>query len=109
MIDCSHANSGKDEKKQAVVAGKVAKQIADADEGLNIGGVMLESFLSAGRQEISKRMTYGVSVTDACMDWDTTEVVLRKLGEAVRQRRRKFTIEGQKAEMERIKQEQQDL
>ncbi|MFC7484357.1 hypothetical protein ACFQX7_36030 [Luedemannella flava] len=59
MIDASHANSGKDHVRQAVVASEIAGQVAAGQAG--IGGVMLESFLVAGRQEIGPEMTYGQS------------------------------------------------
>ncbi|MGB8407545.1 MAG: 3-deoxy-7-phosphoheptulonate synthase [Mycobacterium sp.] len=77
VIDCSHANSGKDHVRQAVVAGEVAQLVRD---GLPISGVMLESFLVAGAQAPEARpLTYGQSVTDKCMDWATTDLVLRGL------------------------------
>jgi 3-deoxy-7-phosphoheptulonate synthase len=77
VIDCSHANSGKDHVRQAVVAGEVAQLVRD---GLPVSGVMLESFLVAGAQAPEARpLTYGQSVTDKCMDWDTTDSVLREL------------------------------
>ncbi|CDO30253.1 3-deoxy-7-phosphoheptulonate synthase [Mycolicibacterium porcinum] len=82
VIDCSHANSGKDHIRQASVAAEVAQLVRD---GLPISGVMLESFLIAGAQSPEARpLTYGQSVTDKCMDWDATDVVLREL--AVRDR-----------------------
>ncbi|OBC00120.1 3-deoxy-7-phosphoheptulonate synthase [Mycobacterium sp. 852013-50091_SCH5140682] len=77
VIDCSHANSGKDHVRQAVVAGEVAQLVRD---GLPVSGVMLESFIVAGAQAPEARpLTYGQSVTDKCMDWDTTDSVLREL------------------------------
>lgn len=77
VIDCSHANSGKDHVRQAQVAAEVAQLVRD---GLPISGVMLESFLVAGAQSPDARpLTYGQSVTDKCMDWDTTAQVLRIL------------------------------
>jgi 3-deoxy-7-phosphoheptulonate synthase len=85
VIDASHANSGKDHVRQAVVAEELAEQIGGGQAG--IGGVMLESFLVPGRQEIGPTMTYGQSVTDACMGWDTTDGVLAALADAVRERR----------------------
>jgi 3-deoxy-7-phosphoheptulonate synthase len=78
VIDCSHANSGKDHIRQAEVAAEVADMVRD---GLPISGVMLESFLVGGAQSPdAKPLTYGQSVTDKCMDWYTTESVLRNLG-----------------------------
>jgi len=87
MIDTSHANSGKDPAKQPQVAADIARQIAGGSRV--IFGVMIESFLVGGRQEISERgsMTFGQSVTDGCLAWDTTVPVLEELADAVRQRR----------------------
>lgn len=87
MIDCSHANSGKNHVQQEVVCRDVAQQVANGDK--RIIGVMLESNLIAGRQnaEGSKELVYGQSITDACMAWDNSEQLLAELAEAVRQRR----------------------
>jgi 3-deoxy-7-phosphoheptulonate synthase len=88
MIDCSHANSEKQPERQVVVAEDVADQVATGDE--RIFGVMLESHLVAGRQDVVSGpidLTYGQSITDACIGWDQTEPVLYELAEAVRQRR----------------------
>ena len=87
MIDCSHGNSGKDPTHQPMVAQNVAQQLAHGSSA--IFGVMLESHLVGGRQEIAapETMTYGQSVTDACLNWDETVPVLESLAEAVRQRR----------------------
>jgi 3-deoxy-7-phosphoheptulonate synthase len=87
VIDVSHANSGKDAERQPSIAADVGDQIAQGNEA--IVGVMLESFLVAGRQEldVGKGLTYGQSITDACIDWDTTVGVLERLAEAVRARR----------------------
>ncbi|NOQ94684.1 MAG: 3-deoxy-7-phosphoheptulonate synthase [Methylophaga sp.] len=89
MVDCSHANSGKSHIQQEVVCRDVAKQIANGEK--RIMGLMLESNLVAGRQnvEADKPLVYGQSITDACMAWDNTDVLLRELAEAVRQRRSK--------------------
>ncbi|KWX69151.1 3-deoxy-7-phosphoheptulonate synthase [Mycobacterium sp. NAZ190054] len=77
VIDCSHANSGKDHIRQADVAEEVAQLVRD---GLPVSGVMLESFLVAGAQAPEARpLTYGQSVTDKCMDWGATDRVLREL------------------------------
>ena len=77
VIDCSHANSGKDHIRQAQVAAEVAQVVAD---GVPVSGVMLESFLVAGAQAPEARpLTYGQSVTDKCMDWPATDSVLRRL------------------------------
>ncbi|HWB37658.1 MAG TPA: 3-deoxy-7-phosphoheptulonate synthase, partial [Rugosimonospora sp.] len=85
IIDASHGNSGKDHVRQAVVAAEIGGQVAAGEKG--IAGVMLESFLLPGRQDIGPDMEYGRSVTDACMAWDTTEGVLAGLARAVRARR----------------------
>jgi 3-deoxy-7-phosphoheptulonate synthase len=85
VVDASHGNSGKDHVRQAVVVRDVAEQVAAGQEG--IAGVMLESFLAAGRQDLGGELTYGQSVTDACMSWDTTEALLDDLAAAVRARR----------------------
>ncbi len=87
VIDASHDNSGKDHNRQPQVVGEIADQIAAGDTA--IVGVMLESFLVAGRQDLDPDadMVYGQSITDACMDWDTTVLALDRLAGAVRQRR----------------------
>jgi 3-deoxy-7-phosphoheptulonate synthase len=87
MVDASHGNSGKDYRRQPVVAGVLADQIGAGEPG--VVGVMLESFLQAGRQEPGDPATlaYGQSVTDACIDLDATAEVLRGLAAAVRRRR----------------------
>ncbi|CAN5231591.1 3-deoxy-7-phosphoheptulonate synthase [soil metagenome] len=86
IIDASHDNSDKDPKRQRAVATEIAKQIAGGSEA--IVGVMLESFIVAGRQDLgSGELTYGQSITDACMDWETTSAALDELAEAVRARR----------------------
>ncbi|QEU99259.1 3-deoxy-7-phosphoheptulonate synthase [Streptomyces viridifaciens] len=86
VIDASHGNSGKDHVQQAVVARQIGEQIAEG--GTDIRGVMLESFLIPGRQELGEgEPVFGQSVTDACMGWDATAEVLRDLAAAVRRRR----------------------
>ncbi|MGD9991486.1 3-deoxy-7-phosphoheptulonate synthase [Pseudonocardia sp.] len=85
IVDASHGNSGKDHRRQPIVAADLAERIAAGERG--VVGVMLESFLVAGRQEIGPDMVRGCSVTDACMDWDTTAAVLDSLAAAVRARR----------------------
>jgi 3-deoxy-7-phosphoheptulonate synthase len=88
MVDASHGNSGKDHRRQPVVADSIAEQVAAREHGLT--GVMLESFLREGKQEPGPppTLTYGQSVTDACMDFETTAAVLRDLAAAVRSRRK---------------------
>jgi 3-deoxy-7-phosphoheptulonate synthase len=87
MVDASHGNSGKDHLRQPIVTASIAEQVAAGEDGLT--GVMLESFLREGRQETGPHatLTYGQSVTDACMDIDTTADVLQTLAAAVRSRR----------------------
>jgi len=87
MIDLSHANSRKKHTKQIDVGRDVAGQIARGDE--RIFGVMIESFLVEGRQDWKqdKALTYGQSLTDACISWEDTEPLLRQLAEAAQERR----------------------
>ena len=87
MIDFSHANSRKQYQLQVEVAREVGAQIAAGDS--RIFGVMVESNLKAGRQDLTpgKSLEYGVSVTDACIDWEGSLTVLDTLAAAVRQRR----------------------
>ena len=87
VIDASHDNSGKDHARQPGVASEIAGQVAGGDGA--IVGVMLESFLVEGRQDLGGdgELTYGQSITDACMSWETTEHVLDELAAAVRTRR----------------------
>ncbi len=80
MVDCSHANSSKDASLQPLVMDNVANQILEGNK--TIVGLMIESNLEFGNQPIPtdlSQLTYGVSVTDACIDWDTTETALRKM------------------------------
>ena len=87
MVDCSHANSGKDASRQPSVAADVARRIAGGER--SIFGLMIESFLVSGRQDhgSGQALTYGQSITDSCLGWDETEPVLSSLAEAVRFRR----------------------
>lgn len=87
MIDASHANSRKIPARQADVAADIATQIRRGNHA--IMGVMLESFLEAGRQDVvsGQELVYGQSITDPCMAWDTTELVLEELAGAVAERR----------------------
>ena len=88
MIDCSHANSGKDALRQPAVAADVVAQIAGGERA--IAAVMLESNLLGGAQDYqAKPLVYGRSVTDGCLAWEQTLPVLAKLAEAVKARRRK--------------------
>lgn len=88
MVDCSHANSMKDYHRQVDVCNNVASQVANGEN--SIMGVMLESHLVEGRQDVvdGQQLTYGQSITDACISWETTEVCLRELAKAVRERRK---------------------
>ena len=87
MIDMSHSNSEKDFKKQILVGHAVAEQIAAGDD--RIMGVMIESHLKEGRQDLlpGKELCYGMSITDACIGWEDTVVALEELATAVRTRR----------------------
>jgi 3-deoxy-7-phosphoheptulonate synthase len=87
VIDASHGNSRKDHRRQPQVAGEIAAQVAGGNQA--IIGVMLESFLVEGRQDLdpTRQLTYGQSVTDACMGWETTEAVLENLRDAALNRR----------------------
>ncbi|MFN8516643.1 MAG: 3-deoxy-7-phosphoheptulonate synthase [Thermomicrobiales bacterium] len=87
MIDTSHGNSEKDYRRQPIVAEAVGEQIAAGERG--IIGVMIESFLAEGRQDIveGRELVYGQSVTDPCMSWEMTIPVLQNLAAAVRARR----------------------
>jgi 3-deoxy-7-phosphoheptulonate synthase len=93
MVDASHGNSGKDHRRQPVVTASLAEQVAAGEHGLT--GVMLESFLHEGRQEPGPpaTLTYGQSVTDACMDIATTAAVLTGLAAAVQTRRNSLLSE----------------
>jgi 3-deoxy-7-phosphoheptulonate synthase len=86
MVDCSHDNSAKDHVRQEQVAMDVAQQLEDGNQA--VFGVMLESFLKDGRQRhpFGADLTYGQSITDACMGWERTERVVRRLAEAMRKR-----------------------
>ncbi len=87
MIDCSHANSSKDHTQQRVVMNDVGNQIIDNNQ--SIIGLMVESNISSGNQSIPgdlSELEYGVSVTDACVDWQTTETMIRELRDKVKDR-----------------------
>jgi len=87
MVDCSHGNSGKDHTRQPVVARDLAAQVAAGSR--HVFGVMIESHLVGGRQDVRPGvpLTYGQSITDACLAWDDTVPVLDDLAKAVRARR----------------------
>ena len=85
MVDCSHANSNKDHNLQPLVLDNVTNQIIEGNK--SIIGVMIESHLNAGNQKLSSNpedMDYGVSVTDACIDWQTTEDALLSMADRLR-------------------------
>ena len=87
MIDCSHGNSGKDHRNQPLVAEDLAVQIEGGSRA--VAGVMLESHLVEGSQSVipGRAPSYGQSITDACIDWETTVRVLDRFAAAVRRRR----------------------
>jgi 3-deoxy-7-phosphoheptulonate synthase len=87
MIDASHANSSKKPENQIPVCADIGRQIAGGDT--RIVGVMVESHLVAGRQDLvpGKELTYGQSVTDGCINWEESVQVLQGLADAVKQRR----------------------
>ncbi|EMY46807.1 3-deoxy-7-phosphoheptulonate synthase [Glaesserella parasuis] len=85
MIDCSHGNSNKDYRRQPLVAENVLQQIVAGNQ--SIIGLMIESHLFAGNQSSEQpfeQMQYGVSITDACIDWQTTETLLTDFAETLR-------------------------
>lgn len=85
MIDASHANSNKDPYLQPLVLRNITQQILDGNK--SIVGLMVESHLKGGRQDIPQdlsKLEYGKSVTDGCIDWDTTEQVLLEMHEALK-------------------------
>jgi 3-deoxy-7-phosphoheptulonate synthase len=87
MIDLSHANSRKNHERQLEVGRDVAGQIARGEH--RIMGVMIESHLKPGRQDVvpGKPLVYGQSITDACIGWDDTVPLLQDLAQAVAGRR----------------------
>ncbi|KAK7402781.1 3-deoxy-7-phosphoheptulonate synthase [Neonectria punicea] len=90
MIDCSHGNSSKNHKNQLKVAADVATQIASGEP--SILGIMIESNINEGNQEVpvggKANLKYGVSITDACINWEDTVLILETLAQAVKERRR---------------------
>jgi len=89
MIDCSHANSSKKYERQVDVARDIAGQVGGGER--RIVGVMVESHLVAGRQELEpgKPLKFGQSITDPCLGWDTSVELLQTLAEAVKERRKR--------------------
>lgn len=97
MVDCSHGNSSKNHRNQPLVAQSVAEQLREGETG--IVGVMIESNINEGNQKVPAEgpaaLKKGVSITDACIDWETTVTVLDDLAAAVRERRaKKSTTNG---------------
>ncbi len=87
MIDCSHGNSHKKWQEQPLVAADIARQLAAGED--HIGAVMIESNINAGNQKCVQPLQYGVSITDACIDWEGTLAMFDTLASGVRARRRK--------------------
>jgi len=88
MVDCSHGNSNKDYLRQVEVLEDVIQQVVDGNN--SISGVMIESSLAAGNQKVPadiSQLKYGVSITDACIDWETTERILLAAHEKLKQRK----------------------
>lgn len=120
MVDCSHANSGKDHQQQVQVMQQVVQQIlareagevADVQQAEPVMGLMLESFIVEGKQAMPKPVSnqqlhitdahtsqdglrYGCSITDPCLDWDTTASLIRQASVDLQQKSRRFASEGQ--------------
>ncbi|WP_088892040.1 3-deoxy-7-phosphoheptulonate synthase [Leptolyngbya ohadii] len=92
MIDCSHDNAGKDHTRQPLILENIAEQLGAGSK--HIMGVMVESHLVAGKQNIPQdlsQLTYGQSITDACVDWNTTTEMLRSLAKSVLHQPRRAT------------------
>jgi hypothetical protein len=85
MVDCSHGNSSKNHRNQPKVADSIARQLIDGEQAIT--GVMIESHLCEGRQDVPPEgksgLKYGVSITDACIGWEDTKLVLAKLAEVI--------------------------
>jgi 3-deoxy-7-phosphoheptulonate synthase len=88
MVDCSHGNSQKNHENQKYVVENIASQLEEGNSA--VSGVMIESNLVSGRQDLKSgaALHYGKSITDACIDWNETEVLLEKLAKAVCSRRK---------------------
>jgi 3-deoxy-7-phosphoheptulonate synthase len=89
MVDCSHANSNKDHRQQRKVVESVMAQVAQGNR--SITGLMIESHLNSGNQSINNPdgLSYGVSITDACIDWEETDALLRHLASELASRPQK--------------------
>eukprot|EP01083_Nonionella_stella_P312200 1115893_1 len=103
IIDCSHGNSGKDFRKQPKVSGEVAKLVASGVS--DVIGVMIESNLVEGKQTLTlgeaDKLVYGQSITDSCVNLDTTEKMLAELATAAFKRRQLRGAEGHKSKKAR--------
>ena len=90
MVDCSHGNSQKKYMNQHLVVKSVCDQLAGIETangqvtGSHIMGVMLESHLVEGRQDLKETLKYGQSITDSCIGWEDTVIVLNQLANAVK-------------------------
>jgi 3-deoxy-7-phosphoheptulonate synthase len=95
MVDFSHGNSSKNPQKQIDVGHDVAHQIAGGED--RIFGIMLESHLKAGRQDLipGKPLQYGVSITDGCIGWEESRALFDELAESVRRRRVKAEADAE--------------
>jgi 3-deoxy-7-phosphoheptulonate synthase len=95
MVDFSHGNSSKNPQKQLDVGRDVARQVSGGEE--RIFGIMMESHLKGGRQDLipGKTLQYGVSITDGCVSWEESRALLDDLAEAVRRRRVKAEAEAE--------------
>lgn len=91
MIDFSHANSRKQHKQQLDVGQNVATQISAGEQ--RIFGIMIESHLYEGNQKVvpGQELKYGQSITDACLGWDDSEILIRQLASAVQNRRQSIS------------------
>ena len=103
MVDCSHANSSKQHERQKDVARDIAAQIAGGSN--RVFGVMIEGHLVGGAQkftpgkdEVSK-LTYGQSITDACLNWEDSVATMEELSQAVLQRRQAAVASVKEAEV----------
>ncbi|PPQ70621.1 hypothetical protein CVT26_010049 [Gymnopilus dilepis] len=96
MVDCSHGNSQKNHRNQPAVITNICEQLAAGER--NITGVMIESHINEGRQDVPPEgpagLKHGVSITDACVDWETTVSMLDQLDRAVKKRREVLIATG---------------
>src|SRR3546814_7294646 len=99
MIDASHANSGKQPERQSLVVDDIATRIAAGDR--RIVGVMVESHLTGGRQDLvpGRALMYGQSITDACLGWADSVRLLERLALAIQYRRRPYRSEEHTSEL----------